>query len=678
MGFNTIKARRDATETLSNYTGDNPYILTLKRDVIVNGNVNRLTDFNTEYVLMNKGRHMEKVGKIVHIADWYGEVFQKEFFLNFTPKVLQILVLIGETSTRWHCYVKYRKSVDPIEVFIPKNGILENFMAHDYNTVEVDFDRYDQLSMAKDPDRFIMDHQKEAVKFLLDRKKCILADDMGLGKTLELTVASIEGNFDSVLIICPASVKTTWAGELQWYVPERDVTIIDNFNNMTKPELERFLGYSEGKSNMTVKELLDEAKSKGKWKDNRFVIVNYDIIDEFYQQPQNRSKAAIEESMKNSPILQYVSGKKSLVIIDEAHLLSGNKSIRYKVIEQIIKKGNPHSVYMATGTPITNNPKNLYYVLKLIGNHVTDDWKYYMKRYCGAFEIPAKGEKEKWTNIFLKFVKKNSWRELDGDEKVRCQEYIRKHARMITVDNKATNLNELYLRISDIYMRRVKEEILAKLPPKIIHELHYEFTPEQKAQYDKLWEEYEAEQLDMDPTKELNKDLLENAVYRRYCSNEMVPKTLQLADKLIENGDKVVVFCCYDEELYSIADYYGDRAVIYNGKMSTKAKDKSMERFKREDDVKVFVGNIESAGVGITLVNSSKLIFNNISFVPGDNNQAVDRVHRIGQRKPVDIYFQFFDGTYYEEMWTKVMRKSLAINAVIKTGNTEKEENNVQ
>ena len=108
--------------------------------------------------------------------------------------------------------------------------------------------------------------------------------------------------------------------------------------------------------------------------------------------------------------------------------------------------------------------------------------------------------------------------------------------------------------------------------------------------------------------------------------------------------------------------------------MSTKAKDKSMEEFKRNDNVMVFVGNIESAGVGITLVNSSKLIFNNMSFVPGDNNQAVDRVHRIGQRKPVDIYFQFFEGTYYEEMWTKVMRKSLAINAVIKTENDEEED----
>lgn len=654
-------------DILENYSGMNPHILTLKRDIIVEGKTNLLSDFNTEYILTNRNREFTKVGKIVHIVDWYGKELQERYFTEFTPKVVQVLVVLGETSTRWHCLIKYRKSEDAVSEFIPKKAILENFMATDYRDLNVDFDRYDQLATAKDPDRFIMDHQKEAIKFLLSRKKCILADDMGLGKTLELAVAAIEGNFDAVLIICPASVKTTWARELQWYVPERDVTIIDNFNSMNKPELEKFLGYSEGKSKMTKEQLLTEAKARGKWKDNRFVIVNYDILDEFYNRPETRSKANLQASLDSSPILQYVSGKKSLMIVDEAHRLSTNKSATYRTIEHVIKRGNPHSIYMATGTPITNNPKNLYYVLKLIGSNVTDDWKYYMERYCGAFQMPAKGEKDKWTGYFLKFVKKNSWMDLDPAEKERCYKYVREHARMITVDKGATNLNELYYRISDIYMRRVKEEILAKLPPKRIHELHYKFTPEQEAQYKKLWEEYEAEQLELDPTKELNKDLLENAVYRRYCSNEMVPMTIELADKLIANGDKVVIFCCYDDELYTLADYYKDKCVIYNGKITIKAKDKAIDSFKRDDNVKVFIGNIESAGVGITLVNSSKLIFNNMSFVPGDNNQAVDRVHRIGQRKPVDIYFQFFEGTYYEEMWTKVMRKSLAINALIKT-----------
>ena len=137
---------------------------------------------------------------------------------------------------------------------------------------------------------------KEAVQFLLSRKKCILADDPGFGKTSELAVAAIEGNFDSVLIICPASIKTTWKKELMWYVPERDITIIEGIQGKTKGELEKYLGYGEGKSGKKVAELQEEAKERGKWVDNRFVIINFDILDEVYKIPETRSRENIEKA----------------------------------------------------------------------------------------------------------------------------------------------------------------------------------------------------------------------------------------------------------------------------------------------------------------------------------------------------------------------------------------------
>lgn len=133
---------------------------------------------------------------------------------------------------------------------------------------------------------------------------------------------------------------------------------------------------------------------KGKWIDNKFVIINYDILDEFYQIPISRSKENIEKAFKNSPMLQYITNHKSLIIVDEAHKLSNNTSIRYKVIKDLFKRGNPNSIYLATGTPITNNPQNLYCLLQLLNDPITDDWQYYMDRFCGAIHIPAKGEKE--------------------------------------------------------------------------------------------------------------------------------------------------------------------------------------------------------------------------------------------------------------------------------------------
>ena len=664
--YNTIKARNEAIEILRNYSGLNPYILSMKRDVIVLQKASLLTEYVVEYIIVNKDRQPKSIGKVLRIADWYGEKLKTTYEIEFIPQKVQILAFLGETSNAYHCTIKYRQNMKPLELFIPKKALLGNFLIEDYHNVQVDFDRYDRISMSKDPNRRIKPHQKEAVQFLLSRKKCILADDMGLGKSLELSVASIEGNFDSVIIICPASLKTNWKKELMWYVPERDITIIESPIGMTKPELEKFLGYKEGRSGMTVKELKEEAKDKGKWSDNRFVIVNFDILEEFYKIPVTRSKENIQKALEESPMLQYILNKKSLIIIDEAHRLSNNDSIRYKIIKDLIKRGTPDSIYLATGTPITNNPQNLYCVLQFLDDPITNDWQYYMDRYCGAMKIPAKGEKEKYTNFYLKRKNKASWYDLTQAEKDELKQYIRENARHITIAKDGTNLEELKLRISHIYLRRTKEDLTSGLPNKTIHEVFYDFNMLQQMEYAKLWDEYETAQLEADPTKEINKELLEGAIYRKYCSNQMVPNTIKMADDFISKGEKVIIATCYDEELEMLKDYYGDKCVVYNGKMNGKQKDAAQKAFIENPDVMVFLGNVIAAGVGITLVVSNKLIFNNLSFVPGENRQMEDRCYRIGQTKDVDIYYQMFRGTQYERMWNTVMRKELIINQVIK------------
>ena len=360
----STKSRNQCIEILRNYDGLNPFILELKRDIIFYQKVSLLTDFVVEYVLYNYNKIPFFVEKTVDIADWYGDKLQEEYDIEFSPRKIRIITYLGDTPTTYHCVIRYRQNMEPMKLFIPKKAVLGNFLIGDYHTVNVDFDRYDRLSASKDPNRKLKEHQKEAVKFLLARKKCVLADDMGVGKTTELTVASIEGNFDSILIICPASLKTQWRDELMWYVPERDISIIDTFNGKTKAEMEKFLGYKEGRSGLSLEELKKEVLEMGEWKENRFVIINYDILDKYYKIPATRSKENIEKAFAESPLLKFIINKKSLIIVDEAHKLSNNTSTRYKIIRDLINRGNPDSVYLATGTPITNDPENFYYVIQ--------------------------------------------------------------------------------------------------------------------------------------------------------------------------------------------------------------------------------------------------------------------------------------------------------------------------
>ena len=242
---------------------------------------------------------------------------------------------------------------------------------------------------------------------------------------------------------------------------------------------------------------------------------------------------------------------------------------------------------------------------------------------------------------------------------------IERNVKMFTVANGSSNLDELKERVSHIYLRRVKED-LKGMVKKTIHEIYYDLTPSQKQEYNRLWEEYENAQFENNPDKELNKDLLEGAIYRKYLSNEMVPNTIKMVNEFIENGDKVVIGCCYDEELYALRDYYKDKCVIYNGKMSSKEKDNAQNSFMTNPNIKVFIGNINSAGVGLTLTIANKLIFNNISYSKSDNDQFQDRIHRINQTKDVDIYFQIFKDTQYQRMWEITMRKGYITDQIIK------------
>lgn len=663
----TIKQRLEALDILKNYQGINPFILTLQRDICYHKK--EIEDFQCEYIVKNHNFDAKEINKVIKIADWYQVKKKADWNLEFLPEKLVVKWLLGETSNHYHCYVKYRQSVDPVPVFLPKKAVLTNFLVDDYTKVKVDFDRYDKLSMSKDPNRKLREHQKTGVQFLLSRKKCVLADDMGYGKTTTLSVAAIEGNFDSVLIICPASIKTTWKKELLWYVPERDITIIEGIQGKTKSELEEYLGYRVGKSGKKVSELQEEAKERGKWQDNRFVIVNFDILDEVYQIPATRSQENIQKALEASPMLQYLMNKKSLIIIDEAHRLSNSSSNRYKVIRDMVKRANPHSIYAATGTPITNNPQNFYCVLQFLNDPITDDYMYYMERYCNARKFPKNGaEKEKRNNISERFIKskgKSFWSELTDSEKTELNKLIEKNVKMITVADGSSNLDELKERVSHMYLRRVKDD-LKDLPNKNILEVRYDLDMRQLMEYNKLWEEYEIAQYEADPTKELNKELLEGAIYRRYLSNEMVPNTINLVNNLISNGEKVVVGCCYDDELYTLQEYFGNQCVIYNGKMSAKEKDKAVDKFMNNKETMVFIGNIQSCGVGITLISACNMVFNNLSFLPADNRQMEDRIYRIGQTRDVNIYYQFFKNTQYEKIWDIVMKKELVIDQVIK------------
>ena len=617
-----------AYELIKNYQGTNNQILYYRYKV--NKTNYSLSDFDVTYVLNNYDFQPYDVNKTVKISGDYGDILKKKYELEFKPEKIKIKRVIGEIGESIHCYVQYRKSVEPCLMYVKKKYILNPLQDKTENTeIEVNFKKYDNVT--KKNKITLKNTQKEGVEFLLKNKKCILADGMGMGKSRQAVIASMETRCPKILIICPASLKSTWKREICVYNEPEDVTIING----------------------------------SKWETNtRFTIVNYDILDNFYKIPtdivyedkimedgtnkkvpvmvkasngklvpktkKSRVKDKIKECLEQSPLFLENFG---CVIIDEAHKLSNNTSTRYKVISDYLKKSRIPYVFLLTGTPLTNRPMNLYNILKLIDAEVTKDYQYYVERYCDGKTITLKTGKE------------------------------------ITLSGGATNLEELKEKIKHVYIRRLLSE-MEDMVTKTIETRYYDLSDEQMQRYEELWTEYvNAQQEQGNDNSEDYRQLVEGILVRQYLAKEMIVNTTQLVDEKIEDGEKVIIICTFTEEINELKKYYGNKCVVYDGKMSLKQKDKAESEFMNNPKIKVFIGQIIACSVGLTLTAAHTLVFNSYSWVAADNLQAQDRIYRLNQTEDVTCIYQLFNDSISQNMFDKVMRKEVIMNQTIKSEN---------
>ena len=617
-----------AYELLKKYTGTNNQILYLQYKIKKTNY--SLSDFDVTYIINNFDYMPREINKVVKISSDYGEILKKKYELEFLPEKIIIKRIIGEMGESYHCYAQYRKSVAPSLMYIKKRYILNHIEKPTSSiNLNIDYEKYDKLSEKHNIK--LKELQKESIEFLLKNKKCILANGMGTGKTITTVVAAMESGAKKILIICPASLKSTWKREICHYNDETDVTIING----------------------------------SKWETNtRFTIVNYDILDNFYKIPtelvfeekkledgtisripkmikgangkkvqktrKSLKKDTIKKCLEESPMFLE---KFDCVVLDEAHKLSNNTSIRYRTIEDFLKRSNIPYVFLLTGTPLTNKPMNLYHILKLIDADITRDYQYYVKRYCDGKTLKLKTGKE------------------------------------IMLSNGATNLDELKEKIKHVYIRILLTE-MTDMVNKEIETRYYDLTPSQMNRYNELWEEYlKAQEEQGNDNSEDYRQLVEGILVRQYLAKEMTSNTIQLVDEKLEDGEKVIIVCTFSEEIDILKKYYGDKCVVYDGKMTSKQKDKAEYEFMNNPKIKVFIGQIIACSVGLTLTAAHTLIFNSYSFSSAENKQAEDRIYRINQKNDVLCIYQLFNDSISQRMFDLVTRKQIIMNQTIKSEN---------
>jgi SWI/SNF-related matrix-associated actin-dependent regulator 1 of chromatin subfamily A len=226
----------------------------------------------------------------------------------------------------------------------------------------------------------------------------------------------------------------------------------------------------------------------------------------------------------------------------------------------------------------------------------------------------------------------------------------------------ASNLEELRDRTSGTILRRLKEDVL-DLPDKIITPVYLRLKS--KAYEDIMGEYYDWYDKNPEESKSLTVQFTKLTKVRQVIADEKINYTIELAENILEQGKKVIIFCNFTDSLEKITEHFGKIAVKLNGSMSKAEKQYSVDQFQDNEKIKVFVGNIKASGVGITLTSSEAVIFNDLSFLPSDHSQAEDRSYRYGQKNNVLVYYPIFENTLEAVIYDIVNTKKKIIATVM-------------
>ena len=553
-----------ALSILDTYSGANNYILKLKFQKETNKKFYP-TRAQSEYIINFHETSPKVAKKWVDLDPYFAKKIADEKLYAKIPKEVWVEKLLAEKEKSYHVWGKVLSGETIHDFWLPKGALLKT---HKTEKVEIDYSKYDH--------RPPLTHQKLAIEKLAGSKRFILADDMGLGKTTSTIIAALETSAKKILIICPASLKINWQREIENYT-DRSVYI------------------AEGKHFST---------------EHDFVIVNYDILKNFYDLKDKENSLITKSNFE-------------LIIIDEAHFIQNGQAQRTKLVNSFVKSVD--KLWLLTGTPMTSRPMNYYNLLFLIESPVAQNWLAYAIRYCQGYQFKA-GNRKIWN--------------VSG----------------------ASNLEELRDRTSRQVLRRLKTEVL-DLPDKIISPIYLRLKS--KLYEGLMGEYYDWYKNKKEESSSLTVQFSKLMKVRQVIAEEKINDTIELAQNIIDQDKKVIIFTNFTDTLQKIHSHFGKQSVYLDGSCTKPQRQYAVDQFQENDNIKVFVGNLRAAGVGITLTAGEAVIMNDLSFVPSDHDQAQDRAYRYGQKNSVSVYYPIFENTIEGVIYDMLSKKKNIIDTVM-------------
>lgn len=491
---------------------------------------------------------------------------------DYNPTILDVIHSFQtryyhRNSKLWECKIDYfpiildKLKFEDIQICgeVPKKFEKYLKMLDIYDEQDADY-----LSRTKP-----FEHQIESFNYALTHNKFLLGDEQGLGKTkqaLDIAVAR-KHKMRHCLIVCGVNnLKWNWYKEVEIHTNEKAHILGSRVNRKGKTVIG-----SSAERLADLKQIHDEY----------FLITNIETLRDKSIQSQIKKMCS--------------DGIIGMTIIDEIHKCKNSQSKQGKAIHCCCS----YYRLALTGTPLMNNPVDLYNVLKWleVENH---SLTYFKNLYCemggfGGYEI-----------IGYK------------------------------------NLDQLENSLNKNMLRRRKEEVL-DLPPKIYTDELLDLDSSQ----DKLYRDVTNQIIeDIDRIMLLPNPLTELIRLRQVTSNPNIltsknitnVKYDRILDILESTTDKVIIFSNWTKVINPL--YIKLSSLGYNPALVTgESKDPILEmnKFQSDNTCKVILGTTPALGTGYTLTAANTVIFIDEPWSKAIKDQAEDRCHRIGTKGTVNI-----------------------------------------
>ena len=392
--------------------------------------------------------------------------------------------------------------------------------------------------------------QKSDCLWLCNKPKALLRSEMGTGKTPVSLVALPEQA--RAIVVCPSSLKGNWRKEAKAWRQDLTTVVLDGKESFRWPIA------------------------------GEIVILNYEILPN-----------VIPKDSLGTPVY---------LLADEAHYLKTAKAIRtkrFRKLSSVIRKCKG-SVWLLTGTPLLNDPLELWTVLRAadIAEAAFNSWPNYVRLFHGY---------------------QNEWR-----------------AWVWSKPNPI--VRQLLRRIS---IRRTRKELMPELPDKIYRRLDTTIDESTKMACSAVLNQLQEVDADVETAIEKTIKFAKSAPgfqqlseARRMLGIAKIPYAVSLMSTFEEAQEPVVVFAVHVDVVTAIGHRMGWK-MIY-GDIPPNDRQQIVDEFQ-EGKLKGLAITIDTGGTGFTLTRSHQVVFVELDWTPAMNVQAEDRLCRIGQTKGVIV-----------------------------------------